>query len=1211
MNQNLHGQVIQYTEVNKFPIRDDFVDGAQGINHKLRNTEELNFLPNDVLELKENWKYKLYLFGVLENGAKTTVIIDNILLYFDVKVTGTNIEKFRLGIKSYLLNEKINIISTEVVYQFPAKIFHENQIPYLRIKFKNQIDYKNALKLLNKENYELANDDTGNFYRKIARENKLHLCQWLKINKYITDNEIKLNCRYVLRTTINNIKVVKDPTHLIKNEKLLVQTWDIETWSPDQGILPHWTRKKDKIKIIGTTFNWRCNADSFLNIALTTCPSAPVKNTLIIECPDEPTLIKTWRVLFQRMMPDMLIGFNDGLYDTPFLMNRAIEDGQIREMYDMMSVVALENWMKTDSLKRYNYREEIVKISAELSVSQYVFKIPGFIPIDVRTWMRKIFKKDEKSSLNYYLAKLGMDLKVDMPYRRMAEILSGAGSPEEVGEVIYYCIIDAHRCNELMHMKKFVDDAKQMGCFSYVSMYDALYRADSMKVTNMMMSYGFDRNIAYSRSNWKKQPKAEYPGGYVFDPIKGLYRDVPVVGLDFASLYPSLIRAYNISYEMLVLDENHADKLRKKGYNLHYIEFPSGNGTLRCWMVRHDNDRQKFGIIPTIVDELFYERKKIKKEMLVHNKQLEILAKKKADGDDVDESYEQHRLAQESLDIRQKAVKVFMNTFYGVMGTPNFFLYEPAMAGMITLSGQYNIKLAKKYAENQQCIIKYGDTDSLYISPPNSLFAEHIQQFEEGKITLEGLCTQKVLLTKEFVQKVQDGINKMLQEDNGTEFLTMAYEEVLFPVLLLGKKKYAAIAHEDIVNFQPTKYFLRGLEHIKQGRSKLLIEISDEIIKEALDIYSTKPMLEIVEEKIRKIYKTDWPIDYFVANATYKPDKENIPVKKFVRRMELRKMQDPQVEVPLPGEKFQYVVIHRDIQYDISGKIIVCQKGDKMEYVDTAQKEGWKIDLHHYMTGSIIGAFARFICYDDRFLYDEIEGAQDGEPKNKKLDDEANVKKAKKHLNNFIKNFFNTNSKKVGTIYKAIYRDTIKQVDEYFGGINVEKKMAKAILPINIEFENSNEYFSYIVEFAQSLGREQTFDKTFLRKYTKHSNMRTLNDCMIFPRKKMAYVDYQIQYLKKYEKEALKNLKKIIDENVYQKYSDFRQTLVEYVIKSRIDISKLVLSIDNKSVWELGFAFLKLVSVYNMREFYNMRSQGIRDARSGGIYSNAMKEFSL
>ena len=67
--------------------------------------------------------------------------------------------------------------------------------------------------------------------------------------------------------------------------------------------------------------------------------------------------------------------------------------------------------------------------------------------------------------------------------------------------------------------------------------------------------------------------KGKYPGAYVFSPKKGIESGRPVTGLDFASLYPSIIMAYNLSPEKFIFDLKDADIAQNNGNDLHKIEF--------------------------------------------------------------------------------------------------------------------------------------------------------------------------------------------------------------------------------------------------------------------------------------------------------------------------------------------------------------------------------------------------------------------------------------------------------------------------------------------------------------------------------------------------------------------------------------------------------------------------------------------------------------
>jgi 2-polyprenyl-3-methyl-5-hydroxy-6-metoxy-1,4-benzoquinol methylase len=62
-----------------------------------------------------------------------------------------------------------------------------------------------------------------------------------------------------------------------------------------------------------------------------------------------------------------------------------------------------------------------------------------------------------------------------------------------------------------------------------------------------------------------------------------------VTGLDFSSLYPSLIMAYNLSPEKIILNKEVADKFRELGYTVYNIEFPYNDRIVKAYSIMHNN----------------------------------------------------------------------------------------------------------------------------------------------------------------------------------------------------------------------------------------------------------------------------------------------------------------------------------------------------------------------------------------------------------------------------------------------------------------------------------------------------------------------------------------------------------------------------------------------------------------------------------------------
>jgi DNA polymerase-2 len=148
-------------------------------------------------------------------------------------------------------------------------------------------------------------------------------------------------------------------------------------------------------------------------------------------------------------------------------------------------------------------------------------------------------------------------------------------------------------------------------------------------------------------------------GGHVLDPVTGLHPNVWV--FDFKSLYPSIIRTVNID-------------------PLSYVANPAPDADL----IRTPGGafRREPAILPSMLDELFPRREAAKQA-----------------GDDV----------------ASNAIKILMNSFYGVLGTPACRFFNPALANSITGTGREILLWSKQWFETAGFKVLYGDTDSLFV----------------------------------------------------------------------------------------------------------------------------------------------------------------------------------------------------------------------------------------------------------------------------------------------------------------------------------------------------------------------------------------------------------------------------------------------------------------------------------------------------------------
>jgi DNA polymerase I len=169
----------------------------------------------------------------------------------------------------------------------------------------------------------------------------------------------------------------------------------------------------------------------------------------------------------------------------------------------------------------------------------------------------------------------------------------------------------------------------------------------------------------------------KYRGGLVVDPKEGIHFDVVV--MDFASLYPSIIKVRNISYETVRCSH---DECKKN-------TIPDTN---------HWACTKKNGLTAIIIGSL--------RDLRVNY--YKTLSKKETLTDEQRQQYT----------VVSQALKVILNASYGVMGAEIFPLYFLPAAEATTAIGRYTILETIKNCEAAGIEVIYGDTDSLFIKKP-------------------------------------------------------------------------------------------------------------------------------------------------------------------------------------------------------------------------------------------------------------------------------------------------------------------------------------------------------------------------------------------------------------------------------------------------------------------------------------------------------------
>src|SRR2546421_12046239 len=67
-------------------------------------------------------------------------------------------------------------------------------------------------------------------------------------------------------------------------------------------------------------------------------------------------------------------------------------------------------------------------------------------------------------------------------------------------------------------------------------------------------------------------------------------------------------------------------------------------------------------------------------------------------------------------------------------------------------------------------------------------------------------------------------------------------------------------------------------------------------------------------------------------------------------------------KIPVPGERFSYVVIHPKNTFDLHGRKLTPTKGEKMEFADVTKELEKKLDLYHYFEKLLLDSVLDLLC---------------------------------------------------------------------------------------------------------------------------------------------------------------------------------------------------------------------------------------------------------
>jgi DNA polymerase elongation subunit (family B) len=526
-----------------------------------------------------------------------------------------------------------------------------------------------------------------------------------------------------------------------------VLTFDLEANSSNPNAMPDPTKPNDKIFQISCVISQQgCEEKDFKLYLLTLGNPNPIPNTEIIPFKSELELLKGFSKFIQKHNPNVIIGYNILGFDYQYMLNRSDYN---RCTHDFCK--------QGVQIGKTCEQREISWSSSAYSNQEFMYVDPeGRLIID----MLPIVKRDhrlESYKLDYVakhfkLAKFKQDLGHIGIFKCYREFTG-----ESLAEVGEYCVMDSVVCLLLFEKLNTWVGLTEMANICKVPIFYLYTKGQQIKCFSQLYIESNKMNIVVEQDVYKVDENEKFVGATVVKPKEGLYDNVLM--FDFASLYPSILIAYNICYTTYVVDDvvpdimcNILDWEDHVGceHDTDVRKVKVKKEKIICAHHRYRFLKKPKGLLPTLVEKLLNARSFVKNQLKTakdsNNKMLVNI-----------------------LDNRQLAIKVSANSMYGMLGAKKGYLPLMPGAASVTAAGRMALLKTIKYIEEKEGgLVVYGDTDSVFAIWSHLKTAQECWDFS-------------VELEKRFV-----GLFKAP--------MRLEFEEKIYKKLfILSKKRYMAI----------------------------------------------------------------------------------------------------------------------------------------------------------------------------------------------------------------------------------------------------------------------------------------------------------------------------------------------------------------------------------------------------------------------------------
>jgi DNA polymerase elongation subunit (family B) len=530
------------------------------------------------------------------------------------------------------------------------------------------------------------------------------------------------------------------------------------------------------------------------------------ENVEYIHCRDEYTLCRNFITDWEVNCPDVITGWNTKFFDIPYLYNRfnrilgeemtkklspwgilsartKVLRGRQQTFYDISGIASLDyielyKWYAPGGKSQESYRLDNIA-NVELGESK--------ISYDEFDNLHQLYKLNYQKFIDYNIKDVELIVKLESKLKLLELALTLAYDT---------------KCN--------YEDV-----FAQTRMWDSL-----------IYSYLFEKKIVVPPKVIKEKTEA-FEGAYVKEPQVGKHDWV--ASFDLNSLYPHLLIQYNISPETIVEPQDYTPEMREviaQGVTVEKLLDRKVNLSRISNVTITPNGQffrtDKRGFIPTMMEEMYEDRKKFKKLMIKAQQdyQVETDSTKKKELENLIARYNNLQLAK----------KVSLNSAYGAMGSQYFRFYDLRMALGVTSAGQLSIRwIEAKINLYMNKILKTENIDYVIASDTDSIY---LRLGELVNSVFKEIDTPKIIdfMDKVCEDKIQPYIDKSYEElaeyvHAYAQKMIMKREGLSDKGLWTAKKRYILnVYNNEGVVYKEPKLKVMGLEMIKSSTPSAIRE---------------------------------------------------------------------------------------------------------------------------------------------------------------------------------------------------------------------------------------------------------------------------------------------------------------------------------------------------------------------------------------------------